>query len=204
MKKKEKIISTACRLFAEQGYDGTPTNQIALEAGIKEPLIFYHFKGKDGLFTAILTPVFERLFAKLDALEEDALAPFETIERTLAVHFEILEEMPRETAVAIRACPAKLKDAAHACTGYVRGWRSRLKLNLERCLKQGINSGEFRKVPVAETVNILIAFINGLVRQQVSRLDDLTGVKEAAVSFCRRSLVKDDAGPSPSFGDGVS
>jgi len=106
LKSREKIFKAACRLFAEQGYDGTPTNQIALEAGINEPLIFYHFKTKDGLFTTILTSVFERLFLKLDALQQEtALGPFEKIERIIAIHFEILEEMPLETAVAIRACP---------------------------------------------------------------------------------------------------
>ena len=108
MKRREKIIRAACRLFAEQGFDGTPTSQIALEAGIKEPLIFYHFKGKEGLFTTILTAVFERLFSKLDALQEDSMGPFEKIERIIEVHFEIVEEMTHETAVAIRACPADL------------------------------------------------------------------------------------------------
>lgn len=165
-----------------------------------EPLIFYHFKGKDDLFTSILTPVFERLFEKLDALGQDSSRPFETIERIIAIHFEILDEMPQETAVAIRACPAdlwgrswkrspKLKNTAHVCAEYVRGWRGRLKSLLTQCLKNGVKTGDFREMPVPKTVNILIAFINGLARQQVYKLDNLNGVKEAAVSFCRFSLV---------------
>jgi len=189
MKKRDKIIKTASRLFAEQGYDGISTLQIAIEAGVTEPLIFYYFKGKDGLFTVILTAVFERLFEKLDALIENAPSPFETIERLIAVHFEMLKAMPLETAVAIRACPAKLKDSVHVCAGYVQGRRDRLKSLLTECVKKGVESGEFRKVPVAETVNILIALINGLMRQQVTKLDKVKGVRDAAVSFCRRSLV---------------
>ena len=189
MKRRENILKTASRLFAEQGYDGTPTLQIAEEAGVTEPLIFYHFKGKDDLFTAILTPVFDRLFEKLDAVKETALGPFESIERIIEIHFEILEEMPQEMTVAIRACPAKLKNTAHTCAEYAHGWRDRLKSLLTRCLKEGVETGNFRELPVPETVNILIAFINGLVRQQVYKLDNLSGVKEAAVSFCRFSLV---------------
>ena len=39
-----------------QGYKGIPTLQIATEAGVAGSLIFYHFKGKNALFTSILTP----------------------------------------------------------------------------------------------------------------------------------------------------
>jgi len=134
-----------------------------------------------------------------DALQETTHGPFETIERIIAVHFEILEEMPLETAVAIRACPAKLKDSAHVCAEYAHGWRDRLKSLLTQCLKKGVETGDFRKASVPETVNILIALINGLVRQQVFKLDNLSGVKEAAVSFCRFSLVKNE---SVSHGNG--
>jgi len=35
---------------------------------------------------------------------------------------------------------------------------------LTQCLKAGIESGEIRKLSVPETVNILIAFINGFIR----------------------------------------
>jgi len=78
---------------------------------------------------------------------------------------------------------------SHVCAGYVHCWRERLKSNLEQCLEDGIEIGDFREMPIPETVNILIAFINGLVRQQVYKLDNLSGVKEAAVSFCRFRLV---------------
>jgi len=104
----------------------------------------------------------------------------ETIDRIIHIHFEIAQEMPHETAVAIRACPAnlrgrsykrnpKLKDAAHICFDYVHQWRRRLVTAFERCLKEAMETGQFRRVPVAETVSILIEFINGLIRQEVSK-----------------------------------
>ena len=82
------------------------------------------------------------------------------------------------------------KDSAHVCTEYVHGWRDRIKSYLTDCLTDGIKRSEFIEVPVPETVNMLIALINGLIRQQVRKMDNLNGVKDAAVEFCRRSLVK--------------
>ena len=87
----------------------------------------------------------------------------------------------------------KLKDSAHICAEYAHGWQDRIKSQLTECLEEGIKTGELRDVPILETVNILIAFINGLVRQQVYRLDNLAGVREAAVSFCRWSLVNNES-----------
>ena len=52
--KKELILQTALRLFSEQGYEATPTNRIAKEAGVSEGLIFRHFENKEGLLSAIL------------------------------------------------------------------------------------------------------------------------------------------------------
>jgi AcrR family transcriptional regulator len=50
MGKKDAILKSAAALFALQGFDATTTRQISVEAGATEPLIYYHFKGKDDLF----------------------------------------------------------------------------------------------------------------------------------------------------------
>jgi AcrR family transcriptional regulator len=51
------IVKAAHRLFTTQGYHGTPTRQIADEAGVGESVIFRNFGSKAELFeTTILTP----------------------------------------------------------------------------------------------------------------------------------------------------
>lgn len=92
--------------------------------------------------------------------------------------------------LAINTCPAKLKDPDHVCSKNVKRWRDRIKSYLTECLTDGIKSGEFVDVPVPETTNMLIALINGLVRQQIRKMDNLNGVKDAAIAFCRRSLLE--------------
>jgi len=52
--RREQILETALRLFAERGFDATSTRQIAKEAGIAEGLIFHYFPTKASLLTAIL------------------------------------------------------------------------------------------------------------------------------------------------------
>jgi AcrR family transcriptional regulator len=52
--RREQILETALKLFAERGFDATSTRQIAREAGIAEGLIFHYFPTKANLLTAIL------------------------------------------------------------------------------------------------------------------------------------------------------
>ena len=190
LKKKQNIIRAATRLFAEQGYDGTTTLQIANEADVTEPLIYYHFKGKDDLFSHIIETSFKEYFSSLEALEKHTGSQFKRIEALLDFHFQFIEEMPDETYIGVSACPAKLRDPEHICTINVWRQRDRLKAYLTDCLKKGIKSKEFNRVPVPETVDLLIAMINGLTRQRGLQLKEKEGMRDVTVDFCRRSLVK--------------
>lgn len=48
------IIESAASLFAEKGFNGTKTKDIASKAGVSEALIFKHFPSKEDLYGAIL------------------------------------------------------------------------------------------------------------------------------------------------------
>jgi AcrR family transcriptional regulator len=52
--RRAQLIEVALRLFAEQGYDGTATRDIAEAAGVAEGLLFRHFPTKRALLRAVL------------------------------------------------------------------------------------------------------------------------------------------------------
>ncbi len=52
------IIDAATSIFADKGFSGTRTKDIANRAGISEALIFQIFKNKEELFRAVLEKVF--------------------------------------------------------------------------------------------------------------------------------------------------
>ena len=57
MDKKEKILATALRLFVADGFHGTPTSKIALEAGVANGTLFYHYKTKEELIVALYNSI---------------------------------------------------------------------------------------------------------------------------------------------------
>ena len=194
LNKKQDIIQAATLLFAEQGFDGTTTLQISKQAGITEPVIYYHFTGKDELFTGIIASTFETFFAHLDDLPENTDTEFEKIENLIALHFDIVKEMPHEIYLAVSTCPARLKDPDDICRKSIEEVRRRLNNYLTACLEAGMATGEFHTVPVHATVNLIGAMLNGLIRQQGLKFEEVEGIKETAVDFCRRSLMNTEFG----------
>jgi AcrR family transcriptional regulator len=75
VKKRQAIIDSATRLFGSIGFDATTTIEIANEAGVTEPLIYYHFEGKDDLFTQIISATFSEYFSALMPSKKIRLPP---------------------------------------------------------------------------------------------------------------------------------
>ncbi len=190
MKKKQAIIDSATRLFGSIGFDATTTIEIANEAGVTEPLIYYHFKGKDDLFTQIITATFSEYFSRIDALEKNPVSPFGQIQKLIELQYDITAEMPDAVRLIANACPARLSDPEDICAGYVKEYHRRLLGYLNRFISKGIESGEFAPVPLEETSYLILSVINGIVRYSRINRDAGNNLAEAAVEFCRRSLMK--------------
>ena len=89
--KKERILQSALKLFAGQGYNGTSTKKIAKAAKVSEALIFGHFKNKEGLLKAVLAKGAEKvkvMYADI-ILEPDSNL---LIKRALEIPFNIPKE----------------------------------------------------------------------------------------------------------------
>ena len=65
--KRDAILRTAARLFAERGFSNTPTILLAQEAGVAEGTIFRHFKTKDEIFFVLIDNVKNQLLADIRA-----------------------------------------------------------------------------------------------------------------------------------------
>ena len=189
MSKRDAILKTAANLFATQGFDGTTTIQIAREAGATEPLIYYHFKGKDDLFTHIIAATFSEYFSRIDNLEKNPGSPFRQIQKLIELQYDIAEEMPDEVQLIANTCPARLNDPEDICAGNVREYRRRLMTYLNRSLSEGIATGEFTPVPLEETATLILSVINGIVRYRKMNRNLEKNLCKAAIDFCRRSLM---------------
>jgi TetR/AcrR family transcriptional regulator len=58
---RRAILDAALDLFSERSFDGASTRGIAELAGVTQPLLNYHFAGKEELWRAAVDDLFERL-----------------------------------------------------------------------------------------------------------------------------------------------
>src|SRR5580765_8807588 len=52
--RKEAIVEAVQDVFAEKGFDGTTTRELARAAGVSEALLYKHFPSKESLYGAML------------------------------------------------------------------------------------------------------------------------------------------------------
>src|SRR5215471_17185553 len=52
--RRAAIVAEAIRLFAEKGFRGATTRELAAALGVTEPVLYQHFKTKQELYTAII------------------------------------------------------------------------------------------------------------------------------------------------------
>lgn len=63
---RDGILSVARRVFAEKGFTGATTADIARRAKVTQPLVHHHFGSKVGLWNAVLETLFTELRQALD------------------------------------------------------------------------------------------------------------------------------------------
>ena len=52
--RRNAILETAIRLFAERGFRGVTTRELAAAVGVSEPVLYQHFPSKKELYSAII------------------------------------------------------------------------------------------------------------------------------------------------------
>jgi AcrR family transcriptional regulator len=68
--RRAAIIHAACRLFAERGFRGTTTRELAAAVGVTEPVLYEHFRTKRDLYSAIISEKAKDGIATLTALRD--------------------------------------------------------------------------------------------------------------------------------------
>jgi AcrR family transcriptional regulator len=79
--RRQQLMSVATQLFAERGYEATTTASIAEAAGVTEPILYRHFKGKQDLFVAIVREMSDLTLRHWNGLIAGVDDPAEAIRR---------------------------------------------------------------------------------------------------------------------------
>jgi TetR/AcrR family transcriptional regulator len=197
------ILEHAIAEFATEGVAGARTAAIAEAAGVNKALLYYYYKDKDSLYSAALRAVFSGLVEDVLPMLEGPLTPGEKLLRFARVHFEYLIHNPnyprliQQELSHARASGEVSEDLREiSASHFIPLQRAGLK-----AVKDGIASGEFRKVAGPGTLSAILGmnvfyFISAPIMRMV-RGDDpfspecIHGHIAMALDFIAASLFTD-------------
>lgn len=116
MNRRQQILDTAARLFAERGFHGVSVHDIGAACGISGPALYKHFPGKDDILGEALTQISQRLLSEGRARAEAATAPAEALEALIAWHVDFALTSPELIVVQER----EWANLAETAQGHVR------------------------------------------------------------------------------------
>lgn len=116
---KAKLLLVGLTHFAARGYDGVQVREVAEEAGVSKPTLYYHFESKEGLFRQlclVALAFMERrvqlmVAPHLEAVPEGAEAVRASVRTLARTYLDLLEEIPEFTGFILRSIAVPAPDS---------------------------------------------------------------------------------------------
>jgi AcrR family transcriptional regulator len=102
-KRREQLLDTAVGLFAELGYAGATTAELAKAAGVTEPIIYRHFASKQDLFIALIDRTGEQTLREWEQQMADAPDPAERLRRLIGANPMVTDQGRGRYRVIVQA-----------------------------------------------------------------------------------------------------
>jgi AcrR family transcriptional regulator len=135
-----QIIEAAARVFAERGFHGATTQDIADVLGIKQASLYYYFSSKEAALELVCLKGVEGFFAAAKAI---ATRPWSAQHRLISLinsHLSPLVDRPDFVRVFLNERQHLPRESRRRIGRWSRG----LERIFEEVIREGIAAGEFR------------------------------------------------------------
>jgi AcrR family transcriptional regulator len=143
--RRAAIIKAVKKVFAEKGFHGTTTRELAEAAGVSEALLFKHFPNKEALYTAMQLSC----CGDQDAAKKERFKALEPSASTLVflVHLMVSRMVGRPTAddeeaLQNRLLLRSLTEDGEFARLFLRGMPAQLVRKIEESLKAALAAGD--------------------------------------------------------------
>ncbi len=140
--RREQLLEVATSLFADRGYQATTTAAIAEAAGVTEPILYRHFKGKQDLFIAIVRRMSEHTLEQWRAMIAHTDEPAEQI-RVIAQQFPDQLRRLEDAYQVLHGALATSRD--RKVLAVMREHYMRIHAFFVDIIRQGQANGQFRR-----------------------------------------------------------
>ncbi|MCU0579797.1 MAG: TetR/AcrR family transcriptional regulator, partial [Desulfobacterota bacterium] len=144
---RERLLTSAARLFSRKGYAATTVREIVAEAGVTKPVLYYYFQNKEGLYTELLHGALERFDALLEEVRQRQGSVVDRLlfltDRALALFMDQIEVARLSYSIYYgppQGAPVFDLDAYHL----------KFQTRLSALIREGFRAREFRRGTVED------------------------------------------------------
>jgi AcrR family transcriptional regulator len=181
----ERILTTAASLFAQFGYNGVSTREIASAADVNEVTIYRHYPRKRDLYLAVLGTELQRVQLRGELLAR--LAEAQNGRTALSCTFELIATTLQQQPQLLRLLQYSALELNDDLDPLLRRHLGELVGVVARYLEPWIHRGELRCSSAKTLVLTLIAIVlsrGPLRRVFLSDAENLDSLFETYSEFC--------------------
>ena len=162
-KRKKEILDRALDVFTDEGYEDTTFRKIAERCGITRTILYLYFKNKREIFYYSIKQFTVGLEADiLGIADRDSLSDSEKLSAILDLILHRCAEQRRLLSV-IFGYLDHLRKAGGDPDERVRRRTIRMRHILSALMISGMQSGEFRKMPIRASTDLMYALIEAAI-----------------------------------------
>lgn len=150
--RRDRILDAALRVFAERGFHGATTRELAKAAGVSEALMFRHFPTKEDLYSALQTHCCQakagEKAAMLGQLEVGTASLVTMVHYMMAKMLRPPDQVPEVEQALHRLLAHSLIEDGRFARGFMEKVGSEFVRKLEACLEAAIQAGDAVETPL--------------------------------------------------------
>lgn len=154
---RSRITEAAIRLFANHGYDGTSVREIAEAAGVTKPVLYYHFGSKERLYVAMIEECYARCRTHITRVTRRGRPFRDQLRELVAAHFAYFAREENTARMLYTVAFAPQRNSPKVDLRELE--QPHLEL-LASIIRDGIQMGEVRPVPVLDAAVLLLGMLN--------------------------------------------
>lgn len=139
---RARILNVATREFANKGFEGAKTDDIADRARINKRMIYHYFSSKEQLYLAVLEAVYDQARSAEHRLDLDRLEPLEALARFVEFTFDSF--VRDRTFINLLATENRQRAKVLKKSERVNTMNSPIIAAMDGILKAGVDKGTIR------------------------------------------------------------
>ena len=153
------ILQAAAQEFAEHGIAGARTDAIAREARVNKALLYYYFKDKETLYSAVLDEAFSGLKTAVFRVFDSELTPRDKILAYVGTYFDFVAAHQLYPRLMQREMMRAPGGHSRHIDKVVKNYIQPIYVRLSEVIRAGIATEDFRPVDPAHFVPTMVAMI---------------------------------------------